>query len=99
MNECSVENKKLIHRINRIEGQVKALKIKLIDDINCKDEKNPYEIIRQLRAIKGAINGMINSYIQHFSAHLVREIREAEDEATALAKMDALLETIKHGMK
>jgi len=99
MNECSIENKKLIHRINRIEGQVKALKSKLIEDINCKDDKNPYEVIRQLRAIKGAINGMINSYIEHFSAHLVREIREAEDEATALAKMDALIDTIKHGMK
>jgi len=41
----------LINRINRIEGQFKGLKSRLRGDSNCGDEQDPYEIIRQLRAI------------------------------------------------
>ncbi len=100
MGECNIENKKLIHRINRIEGQVKGLKSRLRRDSNCGDEQDPYEIIRQLRAIRGAVNGMINSYIEHVSKeHLVKEIRSTDDEALALAKMDALIDIIKYGMR
>lgn len=96
MYECDIENKKLINRINRIEGQVKSLKKRLIDDINCKEDKDPYEIIRQLSAIRGAINGMINSYIEHFAkGHLVKEIRESKDESSAMAQMDSLVEIMK----
>ena len=96
MYECDIENKKLINRINRIEGQVKALKTKLIEDINCKEDKDPYEIIRQLSAIKGAINGMMTSYIEHFAkGHLVKQIREAKDESTAMAQMDSLIDIMK----
>ena len=95
MYQCDIESKKLINRINRISGQVNSLKEKLIKDIDCK-EKDPYEIIRQLSAIKGAINGMINSYIEHFAkGHLVEQIRESKDEGTAMAQMDTLLEVIK----
>ncbi len=95
MYQCDIESKKLINRINRISGQVNSLKEKLVKDIDCK-EKDPYEIIRQLSAIKGAINGMINSYIEHFAkGHLVEQIRESKDEGTAMAQMDTLLEVIK----
>jgi len=97
MSDCQKENKKLINRINRIEGQVKALKTKLEQDLNCKEEqKDPYEIIRQLSAIKGAINGMINSYIEHFAKeHLVLEIKKSKDLNEAIAQMDSLLEILK----
>jgi DNA-binding FrmR family transcriptional regulator len=100
VNGCNIENKKLINRINRIEGQVKALKGRLIEEINCEDSKDPYEIIRQLRAIRGAVNGMINSYIEHFAKeHLLKEIRQESDEAKALATMDSLIDIIKYGIK
>ena len=96
MHECKIENKKLINRINRIAGQVNALKTKLSSDIECEKTQDPYEVIRQLSAIKGAVNGMINSYIEHFAkGHLVREIRDAKDEGSAMAQMDTLIDIMK----
>ena len=94
MRDCKVENKKLINRINRIEGQVKALKAKLEQEEEC-GKKEPFEVIRQLSAIKGAVNGMINSYIEHYAKeHIVKEIKSS-DEPQAMAVMDNLLEVIK----
>jgi DNA-binding FrmR family transcriptional regulator len=88
-----MENKKLINRINRIAGQVNALKSRLESDVKHHD---PYEIIRQLTAIKGAVNGMINSYVEHYAkGHLVKEVREAKDESDAMAQMDALVEVMR----
>jgi DNA-binding FrmR family transcriptional regulator len=94
MYQCNIENKKLINRINRISGQVNALKRRLESDEDT--HQDPYEVIRQLTAIKGAVNGMINSYIEHFAkGHLVSEIRSAKDESEAMAQMDALMEIMK----
>lgn len=96
MYECKVENKKLINRINRISGQVNSLKNKLDNDIDCNQSQDPYEVIRQLSAIKGAVSGMINSYVEHFAkGHLVAEIRNAKDETNAMAEMDSLIDIMK----
>ncbi len=96
MYECEIENKKLINRISRISGQVNSLKVKLSNEIECEEHKDPYEIIRQLSAIKGAVNGMISSYIEHFAkGHLVKEIRGAKDETSAMAQMDSLVDIMK----
>jgi len=95
MKDCKIENKKLINRVNRIEGQIKALKTKLEHESEC-GEKDPFEVIRQLSAIKGALNGMINSYIEHYAKeHIVNEVKESKDNAQAMAVMDSLLEVIK----
>lgn len=93
MYNCDIENKKLINRVNRIAGQVNALKSRVSSDL---DHQDPYEVIRQLTAIRGAVNGMINSYIEHYAkGHLVKEIREAKDENSAIAQMDALVDVMK----
>ena len=95
MYECDAENKKLINRISRISGQVNALK-KRLENESGEEHQEPYEVIRQLTAIKGAVNGMINSYVEHFAkGHLVSEIRNAKDENSAMAEMDALVEIMK----
>jgi len=95
MNHCNIENKKLINRINRISGQVNALK-KRLENEGENMHQDPYEVIRQLTAIRGAVNGMINSYVEHFAkGHLVKEIREAKDEGEAMAQMDMLVEVMK----
>ena len=95
MYQCEVENKKLINRINRISGQVNGLKRRLEEE-GGEEHQDPYEVIRQLTAIKGAVNGMINSYIEHFAkGHLVSEIRQAKDESSAMAQMDALVDIMK----
>ena len=96
MQDCRGENKRLINRVNRIEGQIKALKSKLIEEFECNKTNDPYEIIRQLSAIKGAINGMMNTYIEHYAKeHLVKEIRGASDDNSASAHMDIFLDTLK----
>ena len=96
MYQCNIENKKLINRINRIQGQVNSVKDKLIKDMDENEHQDPYEVIRQLSAIKGAVNGMINSYVEHFAkGHLVKEIRNSKDEVDALAQMDALVDIMK----
>ncbi len=96
MYQCEIESKKLISRINRISGQVNSVKKRLEKGINCEEEKDPYEIIRQLSAIKGAVHGMINSYIEHFAkGRLVDEIRDSKDKNLAMAQMDSLLEIMK----
>jgi hypothetical protein len=39
---------------------------------------------------------MISSYVEHFAkGHLVKEIREAKDESSAMAQMDTLVEIMK----
>jgi DNA-binding FrmR family transcriptional regulator len=96
MYECNIENKKLINRINRISGQVNSLKTKLTQELECNQSQDPYEVIRQLSAIKGAVNGMINSYLEHFAkGHLVKNIRQSKDESEAMAQMDSLMDIMK----
>jgi DNA-binding FrmR family transcriptional regulator len=96
MYECKVENKKLINRINRISGQVNSLKGKLTAQLECEESQDPYEIIRQLSAIKGAVNGMMNSYIEHYAkGHLVDSIKDAKTKEDAMASMDNLLDIMK----
>lgn len=91
---CDVERKKLQNRISRIYGQVHSLKNRFNDE-NLKLEDDPYEIIRQLTAIKGAVNGMINSYIEHFAkGHMIENIKNGSL-ANAEAQIDNLLEIIK----
>lgn len=93
MYHCDIENKKLINRVNRIAGQVNALKARVNADL---EHQDPYEIIRQLTAIRGAVNGMINSYIEHYAkGHLMEDIREAKSEKEAMQSMDALMELMK----
>ena len=91
---CDVERRKLQNRISRIAGQVNSLKNKLDDD-DFDFEEDPYETIRQLTAIKGAVNGMISSYLEHHAkGHMLEKIKDgtlAESEA----QIDNLLEIIK----
>jgi len=91
---CDVERKKLINRINRISGQISSIK-KNISDENKPFDEDPYEVVRQLTAVKGALNGMINSYVEHFAkGHLVGKIKSG-DSVEAEAQVDNLLEIIK----
>lgn len=91
---CDVERKKLQNRISRIHGQVHSLKNKFNDE-NFKLEEDPYETIRQLTAIKGAVSGMISSFIEHYAkGHMIESIRNAST-SEAVAQIDNLLEIIK----
>ena len=91
---CDVERKKLQNRISRIAGQVNSLKNRFNDETFHLDS-DPYETIRQLTAIKGAVNGMITSYVEHYAkGHMIDKIKHGND-ADAEAQIDNLLEIIK----
>jgi FrmR/RcnR family transcriptional regulator, repressor of rcnA expression len=91
---CDVERKKLQNRLSRIAGQVSALK-KQFDDENISLDNDPYEMIRQLTAIKGAVNGMITSYVEHYAkGHMIEKIKNGNS-IEAEAQIDNLLEILK----
>jgi len=91
---CDVEKRKLQNRINRIAGQVNSLKNKFSDE-ELDLDTDPYETIRQLTAIKGAVNGMITSYIEHYAkGHMIDKIKNG-DNAESEAQVDNLLEILK----
>lgn len=96
MKHCEEQKRKIISRINRIEGQIKALKKRLESELDCSDICEPYEAVRQMSAIKGAINGMITAYLQHYiKEHMVKNIKNAKDENEALKEMEALFDIVK----
>jgi DNA-binding FrmR family transcriptional regulator len=91
---CDVERKKLQNRLSRISGQVSALK-KQFDDENVSLDTDPYEMIRQLTAIKGAVNGMITSYVEHYAkGHMIEKIKNGNN-IEAETQIDNLLEILK----
>lgn len=91
---CEVERKKLKNRIARIAGQIKSIEAKLKDE-KYHLEEDPYEMVRQLTAVKGAVNGMITSYVEHFAkGHFIENIKKG-DSVQALAEVDNFLEIIK----
>jgi len=91
---CDVERKKLTNRVAQISGQIKSIKNKLKDE-DYHLEEDPYEIVRQLTAVKGAVNGMITSYIEHFAkGHFIDKIQKG-DFVQARAEVDNFLEIIK----
>ena len=80
--------------LEKFRAENEALKNKFNDE-NFKSEDDPYETIRQLTAVKGAVSGMISSYIEHYAkGHMIESIRNAST-SEAEAQIDNLLEIIK----
>lgn len=91
---CDVERKKLTNRVARISGQIKSIEKKLKDE-EYHLEEDPYEMLRQLTAVKGAVNGMITSYVEHFAkGHFIDKIQKG-DSIQAQVEVDNFLEIIK----
>ncbi len=81
--------KKLINRLNKIEGQIRGLKNMIEDDSYCDD------ILTQISASKGALNGVSKLVLEnHMKNCLVRDIRENRDDT-----IDELLITIERMLK
>lgn len=83
------EYKKLINRLNRIEGQVRGLKGMLENDAYCND------ILTQVSAVNAALNSFSKEILsQHMHTCVARDIREGKDEI-----IDELMDTLKKLMK
>lgn len=80
------QNKKVLNRIRRIQGQTNALEQNILNS-----ENSCIEVLQQVAAIKGAINGLMNELIElHLREHVLgdtEKIKEKElNEFLALVK-------------
>lgn len=83
------ERKKLMNRLNRIEGQIRGIKSMLENDAYCND------ILTQSAAVNAAMNGFTRELIgSHLAGCVARDLREGKDET-----IEEFLDTLKKFMK
>ena len=86
---CDDEKKKLVNRLNRIEGQIRGVKNMLETDAYCTD------ILIQVSAISAALNSFNKELLaRHIRTCVATDIREGRDDS-----MEDLLKTIQKLMK
>ena len=83
------EFKKLIHRLNRIEGQVRGVKRMLENDAYCTD------VLIQVSAINAALNSFNKMLLaEHIRTCVAEDIRQGKNET-----IDELVMTLQKLMK
>ena len=83
------ERKKLIHRLNRIEGQIRGIRGMLEKDAYCAD------ILTQSAAVNAAVNAFNKELLaNHLRTCVAQDIREGHDEV-----IDELVATLQKLMK
>lgn len=88
-NRSEQERKKLIHRLNRIEGQIRGIRGMV--------EKNAYcaDILTQSAAVNAAVNAFNKELLaSHIRGCVARDIRDGKDEV-----IDELVATLQKLMK
>lgn len=80
MSHIAKERKKLLARVNRIAGQVNALKR---DVETAESDSECHRIMQQIASIRGAMNGLLLAFLdEHTREHVARgATREARDRA------------------
>ena len=83
------EYKDMIHRLNRIEGQIRGIKGMVERDAYCTD------ILVQVAAVNAALNGFSKELLgQHIRTCVADDLRAGQDE-----KLDELLKLLPKLMK
>ena len=83
------ELKKLMNRLNRIEGQIRGIKRMLEEDAYCPD------ILTQAAAVNAAVNSFNKELLaSHIRSCVINDIREGKDEV-----IDELVDTIQRMMR
>ena len=83
------EQKKLIHRLNRIEGQIRGIRKMVEKDAYCAD------ILMQSAAVNAAINAFNKELLaNHIRGCVARDIRDGKDDV-----IEELVTTIQKLMK
>lgn len=83
------QKKKLINRLNRIEGQIRGIKKMIEEDAYCND------ILIQSAAANAALNSFSKNLLSaHIHSCVARDIKEGNDEV-----IDELIETMGKLMK
>ena len=90
MSHTVRDKKKLLTRLKKIQGQSTALEKMLNSEHECA------EVLQQLAAIRGAVNGMMLQVIQgHLTDHVVKEPDETQREAD----LETVMQVIKSYLK
>ncbi len=83
------EYKDLIHRLNRVEGQIRGIRAMLEEDRYCVD------ILTQVQAVSSALNAFNRTLLSnHIKTCVVEDIRDGKEES-----VDELCKTIQRLMK
>ena len=83
------QKKKLMNRLNRLEGQVRGVRKMVENDAYCND------ILMQAAAISAAVNAFSREVLRsHLKSCVIRDIREGRDEVA-----DELMETLERMMR
>ena len=83
------EQKKLIHRLNRMEGQIRGIRKMVENNAYCTD------ILMQSAAVNAAVNAFNKELLaSHIRGCVSRDIREGKDEV-----IDELVATLQKLMK
>ncbi|WP_010273254.1 metal-sensitive transcriptional regulator [Paenibacillus senegalensis] len=81
--------KSLIHRLNRIEGQIRGVKGLIEKDTYCDD------VLNQISSIQSALNGVGKLLLEHhMKSCVIERIQEGDEEV-----IDELLTTVNKLMK
>lgn len=81
---------KLLARVRRLHGQTAALEKLLDSEMDCT------EILQQIAAIRGAVNGLMAAVIE---GHLIDHVVQEPDVAQRQQDLDAVLQIIKSYLK
>ena len=88
-DRSEAERKKLIHRLNRSEGQIRGIRKMVEKDAYCPD------ILVQSAAVNAAVNAFNRDLItSHIRGCVVRDLREGREEV-----LDELVATLQKLMK
>ena len=92
MGHTSREKSKLLGRVRRIRGQVEALERALEAEKGCSD------IIHQIAAVRGAVNGLMSKVLEdHIQTHVANpSITDAAERAQGA---DELIDIIRSYLK
>lgn len=83
------QKKKLVNRLNRIEGQIRGIRKMIENDAYCND------VLMQSSAVSAAVNSFNKDLIaSHIRGCVARDIRDGKDEV-----IDELVETLQKLMK
>ncbi|WP_432211086.1 metal/formaldehyde-sensitive transcriptional repressor [Acinetobacter variabilis] len=77
------DDKKILNRVRRLQGQMNALEQSLLNP-----ETGCIQVLQQVAAIKGAINGLMNELIEtHLREHVIGEATVNEEELAEFLKL------------
>ncbi|WP_010116144.1 metal/formaldehyde-sensitive transcriptional repressor [Acinetobacter sp. P8-3-8] len=70
------QNKKVLNRVKRLQGQMNA-----IEEALNNEDKSCIDVLQQVAAIKGAVNGLMNELIEaHLREHVISDSTSHGDE-------------------